>query len=86
MHRTDGRAEKFRLYYLEYLCRAARECALAPFYWDNGQDRASLFDRATGQMRPGAREAIGTMRRALFSQEEDYTLRRVYERSAPPAE
>lgn len=86
MHRTDGRAEKFRLYYLEYLCRAARECALAPFYWDNGQDRASLFDRATGQMRPGAREAIGTMRRALFSHEEGYTLRHVYERSAPPAE
>ena len=81
--RQDERSEHFRRYFLEYLCKAAKDNGMAPFYWDNGQDGSSLFDRTTGAFRPGAEKAIEVMRRAVFSENPSYTLQWVYEHCAP---
>lgn len=91
VHRTDDLSELFRLYYLEYVCKAAKENDLAPFYWDAGGDGTgtqswALFDHATGEMLNNAQEVVDVMKKAVFSEDETYTLDWVYENSAPAAE
>lgn len=83
IRRNDVRHEAFRLYYLEYLCKAARDNGMAVFYWDNGQDGTSLFDRAAGEFRPGAKKVVEAMRRAVFTDAPYYTLKWVYTHCAP---
>ena len=79
----NDRAELFRLYYLEYLCKAAKDHGMAPFYWDAGGDgsgnTSALFDRATGAFVHNAQEVIDVMKRAVFTQDAAYTLQSVYD-------
>ena len=84
VHRNDARAESFRLYYLEYVCKAAKDYGLAPFYWDNGgsgsgAETSGLFNHATGEMLNNAAEVIEVMKRAVFSEDASYTLQSVYD-------
>lgn len=84
VHRPgNDRDELFRLYYLEYLCKAAKDYGMAPFYWDAGGDgsgnTSALFDRATGAFVHNAQEVIDVMKRAVFTQDAAYTLQSVYD-------
>ena len=84
VHRNDARAELFRLYYLEYVCKAAKDYGLAPFYWDNGgsgsgAETSGLFNHATGEMLNNAEEVIDVMKRGIFTEDESYTLQSVYD-------
>ena len=84
VHRNNERSEAFRLYYLEYLCKAAKEYGMAPFYWDNGSASAGkecsgLFNHATGEILNNALEVIEVMKRGIFDNSESYTLEYVYE-------
>ena len=87
VHRTDALSEAFRLYYLEYVCKAAKDYGLAPFYWDAGGDGTgtqswAFFDRTTGDRLNNAQEVIDVMKRAVFTEDAAYTLQSVYD-SAP---
>lgn len=87
VRRGGERAEAFRRYYLEYVCKAAHEYGMAPFVWDNGikeagRECSGFFDRRTGDFYPHSREAVQAMVRATFSEDPSYTLDSVY-RSAP---
>lgn len=84
VHRSNERSEAFRLYYLEYLCKAAKEYGMAPFYWDNGSASAGkecsgLFNHATGEILNNGLEVIEVMKRGIFDNSESYTLEHVYE-------
>lgn len=83
VHRNDSRAESFRKYYLEYLCKAAADYGLAPFYWDNGSTGAGrecsgLINHATGAYINNAEEVIEAMLRGLLTTDASYTLDTVY--------
>lgn len=84
VHRNNERSEAFRLYYLEYLCKAAKEYGMAPFYWDNGsassgKECSGLFNHATGEILNNALEVIEVMKRGIFNNSESYTLEYVYD-------
>lgn len=84
VHRNNERSEAFRLYYLEYLCKAAKEYGMAPFYWDNGSASAGkecsgLFNHATGEILNNGLEVIEVMKRGIFDNSESYTLEYVYD-------
>lgn len=87
VHRADSRAESFRKYYLEYICKAAKTYGLIPFYWDNGSSSAGkecsgLFNHATGAYLNNAKDIVATMVKAVFTEDASYTLQTVYD-SAP---
>jgi len=77
--------EAYRLYYLEYVTRAARQHGMLPIYWDNGgqesgEESFGLFDRATAEpIRP---ELIATLQRAARG---DYDLDEIEKPEATPA-
>ncbi|MBN2743498.1 MAG: cellulase family glycosylhydrolase [Marinilabiliaceae bacterium] len=87
VHRSTARAESFRKYYLEYICKAAKTYGLAPFYWDNGSTNAGressgLINHATGEYINNGKEMIDVMVKAMTNQDASYTLDAVYN-SAP---
>ena len=91
VHRADPWSELFRLYYLEYVCKAAKDNGLAPFYWDAGGDGSgtqswALFNRTTGDYINNAEEVIDVMKRGVFDESEEYTLQWVYDNCAPTAQ
>ena len=84
VHRGNERAESFRKYYLEYVCKAAREYGMAPFYWDNGakgagRECSGLFDHATGEYLNNGKEIVEVMKKAIFTRDKAYTLDKVYD-------
>lgn len=84
VRRADERSEAFRKYYLEYVCKAARDNSLSLFYWDNGyagtgREQSGLFDRATGACLNDSRDIVGAMVRGFFNDAPDYTLQSVYD-------
>ena len=87
-NRDTERAEAFRRYYLEYVCRAAADRGIALTYWDNGYNTTGheafgLFDRATGAMySPTARAAVEAMTRGYDRSDSTRTLQTIYD-SAP---
>ena len=87
VHRDDVRSESFRMYYLEYVCKAAKDYGMPLFYWDNGSADAGsecsgFFNHATGELLNNAQEVIDVMKRGYFTEDESYTLQSVYD-SAP---
>jgi len=83
VHRSTDRAELFRKYYLEYLCKAAKTYGLAPFFWDNGSTGAGkecsgLLNHATGDYINNGKDMIDTMVKAINNSDVDYTLDTVY--------
>jgi endoglucanase len=87
VRRSDTTAESFRKYYLEYVCKAAKDYGLAPFYWDNGatgtgKENFGLLNHATGAFLNNSQDVIEVMLRALHNTDASYTLASVYA-SAP---
>lgn len=73
-----------RKYYLEYICKAAKEYGLAPVYWDNGgtgsgKEESGLFNHATGDYLNNAAEIVEVMKKAIFTEDASYTLQSVYD-------
>lgn len=87
VNRSTDRARKFRLYYMEYVAKAACDNGLAPIIWDNGAQNAGrecsgLFNRTTGNFYDDGGDVISVMVKALTTDSPDYTLDTVYN-SAP---
>lgn len=83
VHRSTERSEAFRKYYLEYVCKAAKTYGLVPFFWDNGssgvgKECSGLINHATGEPLNNGREVIEVMTKAMFTENENYTLEYVY--------
>lgn len=79
---TDA-SELFRLYYLEYLCRAAHDNLIAPFYWDNnlssaGSECSGIINHSTGAFYNDGETVATTMITAVTSEDETYTLESIY--------
>ena len=83
VHRSTERAESFRKYYLEYLCKAAKTYGLAPFYWDNGSSKtgrecSGLLNHGTGDYLNNGKEIINLMIKGITNEETTYTLESIY--------
>lgn len=83
----DARGEAFRKYYLEYVCKAAKDYGMVPFYWDNGgvgagKETSGLINHSTGSYVNNGQEIIEVMTKAIFTEDASYTLESVYN-SAP---
>ena len=83
VHRSSTRAEAFRKYYLEYVCKAAKTYGLAPIYWDNGsagagKECSGLLNHGTGEYLNNGKEIVDVMVNAIESTDPDYTLESVY--------
>ncbi len=90
VHRADERAEAFRKYYLEYVCKAMRDHQMTGFFWDNGYDLVGddafgLMNHATGEYIANGEEIVKIMVDAWNNNDPEYTLEKVYEK-APAAE
>ena len=86
--KSDTRAWKFSLYYMEYVAKAARTYCLPAVLWDcggkgvPGPEHHYYFRHDTGEYYQDAKEAIDVLIRGWFSDDPDYTLQSVYD-SAP---
>ena len=85
--KSDNRAWRFFLYYLEYVVKAANTYGLPCFLWDNGasdtgKEQHGYINHATGSYVGNSKEAIDVMKRAWFTKSDSYTLTSVYN-SAP---
>jgi len=85
--KSDTRAWRFYLYYMEYVVKAAKTYGLPCFLWDNGGDGDGkevhgYINHATGSYIGNSREVIAVMRKAWETESESYTLQAVYN-SAP---
>lgn len=83
-HRSASREESFRKYYMEYVCKAAKEYGLIPFYWDNGasttgQEAYGIIHHATGAWLNNGEEIATLMVRAVEESDASYTLQSVYD-------
>jgi endoglucanase len=89
VHRSNSTEEAFRKYYLEYVCKAAKEYGLAPFYWDNGssgtgEECSGLFNHGTGAYLNNAEAVVGVMTNAVNNTDASYTLQSVYDKAPNP--
>ncbi len=86
VNRDTELAEKFRKYYLEYICKAANTYGLVPFYWDNGSSETGreafgLINHTTGAFIKNGGEIIELMINAVTNDDPDYTLDSVYKKA-----
>lgn len=83
--RSKDRDELFRLYYLEYICKAAADRSFGMFVWDNGStgtgnEAHGYFNHATGRyISNKAKAAIEVMVKAYYNDDPAYTLDSVYD-------
>jgi endoglucanase len=89
VHRSNTLEESFRKYYLEYVCKAAKEYGLAPIYWDNGAsgtgtECSGLFNRSTGAYLNNGADVVGVMTYAVNTEDAAYTLQSVYDKAPQP--
>ena len=82
--RANDRDERFRLYYLEYVWKAATDRGLPLFFWDNGStstgnEAFGLFNHATGAfIGKRSQPAVEIMNKAYYTTDPAYTLQSVY--------
>ncbi len=86
VHRDNDRAEAFRKYYLEYVCKAAKTYGMAPIFWDNGsantgRESSGLFDHGTGKPLNNGAEIASVMVNAMENNDAAYTLESVYNKN-----
>ena len=86
VHRSTERAEAFRRYYLEYVCKAAKTYGMAPIFWDNGsansgRESSGLFNHATGAALNNGATIASIMVNAIENDDADYTLQSVYDKT-----
>ena len=84
VHRSTDRAEAFRKYYLEYVCKAASDYDLPLFFWDNGgkgtgAEQSGLIDHGTGEYINNGKEIIDAMVDGFYNDDPNYTLQSVYD-------
>ena len=85
MHTTD-RSNRFRDYYLEYVCRAAHEYGMPVCIWDNnvsggGDEHHGYFNHNDGSYVNNAQQLVQTMVKAATSDDASYTLESVYSKA-----
>lgn len=78
MHKSD-RSNRFRNYYLEYVCRCAFYNGLPMIIWDNnvtggGNEHHGYFNHNDGTYQNDAESLVKTMIKATTSNEAGYTL------------
>src|SRR5690606_19390183 len=83
VHRSTERAEAFRKYYLEYICKAAKTYGLAPFYWDNGspdtgKECFGIINHTTGNFINNGQDIVELMVKAITNEDPAYTLDSVF--------
>ena len=81
--KSDTRAWKFFLYYLEYVVKAARSYGMPCFLWDNGasgsgQEQHGYINHGTGNYIGNSKEAVDVMVKARTDNSSGYTLDYVY--------
>ncbi|MGN0028370.1 MAG: cellulase family glycosylhydrolase [Marinilabiliaceae bacterium] len=86
VHRSTERAEAFRRYYLEYVCKAAKSYGMAPIFWDNGsassgKECSGIFNHATGAALNNGATIASIMVNAIENDDADYTLQSVYDKT-----
>lgn len=86
VHRSTARAEAFRKYYLEYVCKAAKTYGMAPIFWDNGsaaagRESSGLFNHGTGEALNNGAKVAAIMVNAIENSDKSYTLKSVYNKS-----
>ena len=85
--KSDTRAWRFYLYYMEYVVKAAKTYGLPCFLWDNGatgsgKEQHGYINHGTGAYIGNSKEVVSVIKRAWQTESEGYTLRHVYD-SAP---
>lgn len=85
--KSDTRAWKFYLYYMEYVVKAAKTYGLPCFLWDNGasgsgKEQHGYINHATGGYVGNSKEVLNILKKAWFTESDGYTLQHVYD-SAP---
>lgn len=86
VHRKDKDAEAFRLYYLEYVCKAFSDRKMGAFFWDNGyylegDDAFGLIDHGTGKWIYNGKEAVKRMVKGYYKKGTKYTQKSIYDRA-----
>ncbi|MBQ0061240.1 MAG: glycoside hydrolase family 5 protein [Bacteroidaceae bacterium] len=86
VHRKDARAEEFRKYYLEYVCKAMRDHKMTGIFWDNGydlegDDAFGLINHGNGQYIANGKEIVKIMVDAWENNDPEYTLEKVFEKA-----
>lgn len=93
VHRTDPKAEEFRKYYLEYVCKAMKDRKMVGMYWDNGyetngkgtdDDVFGLINHNTGAFILDGKEISKIMVNAWENTSSSYTLQSIYNRAPKP--
>ena len=85
--KSDTRAWRFYLYYMEYVVKAAKTYGLPCYLWDNGamgsgQEQHGYINHGNGAYIGNSKEVIDLMVKAWFTEAAGYTLDTVYQ-SAP---
>ncbi len=85
--KSDSRAWKFYLYYMEYIVKAAKTYGLPCFLWDNGakdtgKEQHGYINHGTGAYIGNSKEVVNVIKKAWFTESDGYTLQHVYD-SAP---
>lgn len=80
---TTDRANLFRDYYLEYVCRAAHTYNMPVVIWDNnvtggGNEHHAYFNHNDGKIQNGMETLVQTMIKAATSDDASYTLESIY--------
>lgn len=84
VHRNDELSEKFRMYYIEYVTKAARANNISIFFWDNGatttgKESFGIINHNTGDFINNGKEVIDILTKSYHSTDSNYTLETVYQ-------
>lgn len=82
-NRSSERQVAFMKYYIEFFCKACKNYAIAPFYWDNGavgtgKETSAVVRHTDGEYINNGKLMVEAMGRAISNTSKDYTLRSVY--------
>ena len=85
--KSDTRAWRFYLYYMEYIVKADKTFGLPCFLWDNGatdtgKEQHGYINHGTGGYIGNSKEVVNILKKAWFTESDGYTLQHVYD-SAP---
>ena len=85
-NKSDNRAWRFYLYYLEYVVKAAKTYGMSCFLWDNGaegygKEKHGYINHGTGAYLGNSKEPIDVMVKAMTTGDSGYTLQSVYDKA-----
>lgn len=84
VNRSGEREKAFQQYWFEFVFKAAREYGLCPVVWDNGaissgNESFGFLNHADGTCINGSEPVIEMMNKAYNTEDQNYTLRKVYD-------